>query len=259
MLPNHQHWYDIESRANFRELGGYCTIEGKVIKRGLLFRSGELSVLNENDLELLKGLSLHYMIDLRTESEQQQKPTPDVGATIISLPALGGTVNPQEMFAHLKNMGEAANQGSLLLGAYKQFISSQEAVDAYKRFFDLLIAADGKPLLWHCTAGKDRTGFAAAILLHVLGVPYSIIKDDYLRSNQNRIEANKKWIAVIKQVIGDTEELQLIAEMMKVEPKYLDTAFEEAAKQYGSLDLYIEQALSLTPEKQALLKSIYLN
>ncbi|MGO4950771.1 MULTISPECIES: tyrosine-protein phosphatase [Paenibacillus] len=259
MTQIHQQWNDLEYRANLRQLGGYYTTDSKVIKNGLLFRSGELYALNENDLQLLEEIEIHYIVDFRTESEQQQKPNPTIGKAVgISLPALGGSVNPQEMFSYIKSMGEAAKQGSLLLGAYKQFISTPKAKDAYKRFFHLLLEANGKPVLWHCTAGKDRTGFAAAILLHVLGVPLSMIREDYLRSNQNRLEANKQWIAAIKEAIGDVEELSIISEMMLVEPNYLDTAFEEAVKQYGSLNQYIEVALELTPDKQALLKSIYL-
>ncbi|WP_052092344.1 tyrosine-protein phosphatase [Paenibacillus sp. FSL H7-0357] len=258
-MNSQQLWHDLERRTNLRQLGGYRTSDGKTIKSGLLFRSGQLSELNADDLEMLRTLDLRYIFDFRTDSEQQLKPNPVIiGAENVSLPALGGAVNPQELLPYIRSMGEAAKQGGLLIGAYKQFVSNDAAQKAYRRFFEGLLETEGKPLLWHCAAGKDRTGFAAAILLLALDVPRETVMDDYLRSNRNRIEANNQWVDAIRQKIGDVEELGVFREMMSVDAVYLQEALNEAEERYGTLNAYMESVLGLTAERREQFKKIYL-
>ncbi|OPH58186.1 hypothetical protein BC351_24945 [Paenibacillus ferrarius] len=250
---------EIERRTNLRNLGGYRTKDGRIIKHNLLFRSAELAEMNEEDIAYLQENGLRYVCDFRSEGEQEAKPNPVVaGAQNIHISVLGGVVNPQEMIAVIKNMDIAEFKGDWLENVYVQFVSDPVAQAAYRRFFDLVLQAEGSPLLWHCAAGKDRTGFAGAILLLALEVPMETVMEDFLRSNNNRKEAIEHMLSSIQEKLGDDKKLAKVREMMAVKQEYLTTALNEIQKNYGTMESYMEEVLGLTTEARAKLKSFYL-
>ncbi|MGO4495199.1 tyrosine-protein phosphatase [Paenibacillus sp. 2RAB27] len=250
---------EIERRTNLRNLGGYRTADGRTIKHNLLFRSAELAEMNETDIAYLQENGLRYICDFRSEGEQIANPNPVVaGAEDIHISVLGGVVNPQEMFELIMKMDISEFKGDWLENVYVQFVSDPIAKAAYRRFFDLILQAEGSPLLWHCAAGKDRTGFAGAILLLALEVPMETVMEDFLRSNNNRKEAIEHVLSSIQEKLGDDNKLAKVREMMAVKQEYLTTALNEIKKNYGTMESYMEEVLGLTSEARENLKSIYL-
>ncbi|TXK83969.1 tyrosine-protein phosphatase [Paenibacillus sp. N3.4] len=250
---------EIERRTNLRNLGGYFTADGRTIKPNLLFRSAELAEMNEADIAYLQENGLRYICDFRSEGEQKATPNPVVaGAENIHISVLGGVVNPQEMIAVIKKMDIAEFKGDWLENVYVQFVSDPIAQAAYRRFFDLVLQAEGSPLLWHCAAGKDRTGFAGAILLLALEVPMETVMEDFLRSNNNRKEAIDHMLSSIQEKLGDDNKFAKVREMMAVKQEYLTTALHAIIENYGTMETYMEEVLGLTSEAREKLKSIYL-
>ena len=141
---------------------------------------------------------------------------------------------------------------------YPMALLGDEAVKAYKQFFDILLDQEEGAILWHCSEGKDRTGLASLLILHALGVPPETIMEDYLATN---IFARKK----LRRVAHDFEHLHLLKKgdeallaFLTAEPGYLNAACEAAEEKYGSLDAYLEEGLGITPEKRARLAEKYL-
>ena len=160
--------------ANFRDLGGYQTSDGHQVKWGLLYRSDALTNLKDNDLRYLAKLSINQVIDFRADFEKSSDPDKlPAGNSIkkVDLPILDancklGVDLRQKLMA---GQVDGIDPDQLLIDAYIAFAS--DFTPQYKQFIQEILAANGQPVLWHCTAGKDRAGFASAILLRILGVP----------------------------------------------------------------------------------------
>ncbi|MDQ0200316.1 tyrosine-protein phosphatase [Neobacillus ginsengisoli] len=249
----------LESRTNFRPIASYRTRDGRKIIENRLFRSGELAQFNEEDLHFVHSLGLSYIIDFRSEKEIDAKPNPIIKNTkYVNIQAIGGSMNQDEMMIALKKLLESSQSGGFLENVNRNFIRDTTSKKAFRQFIDLAIEADGRPFLWHCTAGKDRTGFAAAILLIILGVPMEQIFEDYLQSNNNRIEENKKILEIIKTMFPNKDEFEYIKESMSVKSSYLQTALDEAENSYGSIENYLEEGLGVTADIRLRLQELYL-
>jgi protein-tyrosine phosphatase len=251
--------FALERRTNLRAIADYFTSDGRKVVANRLFRSGELAQLNEDEIRYVHSLGLSFIMDFRSEQELEAKPNPVIeGATYVSIPAIGGSMNHNDMGKAIKAIADSSQSGSLLNGVYRMFIKDAASIKTYRRFIELAVEADGRPILFHCTAGKDRTGFASAILLFALGVPIEQIFEDYLRSNDNRIEQNEKMLQAIRPMFASEREFELIKEAMFVRSEYLQVAFEEAQDAYGSVERFLEEELGITPEMREQLQLNYL-
>jgi protein-tyrosine phosphatase len=114
----------------------------------------------------------------------------------------------------------------------------------FSQFIQEVLKAKGQPIVWHCSAGKDRTGFAAAILLRILGVPDDVIMSDYMLSRDYAIAARQQELSLVRLLQGK-EAADKIAILLGVEEAWLQAAFDTIDEQYGSFDNYIHQALGL--------------
>jgi protein-tyrosine phosphatase len=167
-------------------------------------------------------------------------------------------MNQDEMMVALKKILESGQSGGFLENVNRNFIKDTTSKKAFRQFIDLAIEADGSPFLWHCTAGKDRTGFAAAILLIILGVPMEQIFEDYLQSNNNRIEENKKILEILSTMFPNKDEFDYLKESMSVKASYLKAALDEAENSYGSIETYLEEGLGVTADIRSHLQQLYL-
>lgn len=237
----------LEGGSNFRDLGGYPTMEGKTVKWGNIFRSADVSKLTDNDLKTLSDLHLATVCDLRGPDEL--KTSPDrlpTGIQYINLPA--GSENTKV------NMNYATiNRDSMMLSFYTR---TDHLKAKYKPVFDqLLLLPTNKSLMFHCTAGKDRTGMGAALILSALGVSRDYVISDYAATNVYWKDTREKMIqGMIKTGMAEAT----IKSMLAANPKYIETFLNTIDTYYGSMKQFLETEMELTPEKIAQLKKHYL-
>lgn len=241
---------DLQGAINFRDVGGYATADGHHVKWGKVYRSADLSKLTDNDLVELKNRNITYDVDLR--GTQESKAAPDrlnPNTDYILCPA--GSENVGNMMAGFKNV----KNGDSILTAFYSNITP--LADRYKPFFNKLLnlPAD-KSLVFHCTAGKDRTGIGAALLLYSLGVPYDTIISDYEATNYYRTAENEKTIKKMVDGLGINE--SVAKGVMSAKKVYLDATFTAIKKQYGSVDNYLKNQIGLNDKDIKTLKAKFL-
>lgn len=222
---------NIEKSPNFRTLSGITTKAGKKIKDGIIYRSGNFSTLSEKDIKVFESLNINTIVDFRNDFEIQQDPDfIPKGQIIKTKRAVIGSIDQKGMkqFMQVLNNPKFKNEDidSLMIAANKNFV---ERISDFKPFFDE-IAQNESVVLFHCSAGKDRTGLASSLLLHLLDVSQDEIMKDYLRSNEAVGKNNPK----IQNRYGIPEER--MAMLMGVKPVYLEAAWDAIQKKYGSID-----------------------
>jgi len=242
----------LQGAINFRDIGGYATKTGKHVKWGKLYRSAELSHLTEADLYHLQQLSIAYIADFRGPFEVKAAPDKiPANATRISLPA--GSENTGDS-TYLKKLLQSIHGDSGLIAFYS---NTTPFKDRYKPLFEELLTANrDSALLFHCSAGKDRTGIAAALILYSLGVDEKTIMDDYLATNYYRRNENERAIKGLVQLYKIEE--SVARDLMAARENYLQATFNTIKLKYGSLDSFLENEMGLTKDKRALLQQKYL-
>ncbi len=140
-----------------------------------------------------------------------------------------------------------------------ELVTTPTARENYKKFFDVLLDTKNGATLWHCTAGKDRAGFATMLVLSALNVDKKTIFEDYLLSNKYRKSENEKTIEQVKEASNDNKQaVENITAMMEVRKNYLQTAYDTMEEQYGGVNGYLKKGLGLTNDDLNNLKEIYL-
>ncbi|WP_177765635.1 tyrosine-protein phosphatase [Flavobacterium sp. I3-2] len=233
----------IKGGFNFRDLGGIPTKDGKTIKRNLLFRTDELSNLQPIDLELLAQLNIQTVVDFRTDFERSQSidKVPTTCKNQIHLDILAANM---ESFMTEIQKG-ISDFKPLLMNFYKEMVLSDDAIKEYSAFFKVLENHENSSIIYHCTAGKDRTGVATALILEALNVNWNEIESDYMLSN---VFLKTKYQTYISQNPA-------LADVFLVQPTYLKNAFEAINETYQSVENYLKAVLKVDLE---LMKNIYL-
>jgi protein-tyrosine phosphatase len=228
----------LHDQPNFRDLGGHATAVGRV-RRGAVYRSGELSRLGDASVAVLGDLGVRTVIDLRSDAEVIERGTDRVpdGVEVVRVP-----VPEADALAEL--IGDRFARGEygppdeeVLVMANRSMVVNRRA--EFATVVELVADADA-PVVLHCTHGKDRAGFASALLLDVLGVDRATIEADYLASNVHRREENEARLAMIRAAAEDrtgrpADELGLdwMRGVFYVEAHYLAAAFAEMESRYG--------------------------
>jgi len=242
----------LQGAANFRDLGGYTTTDGHHVKWGEIYRSADISKLTDADLVVLKDRKITYDVDLRGHRESAQAPDRiNPGTDYILLPA--GSDNLNNWMKGVENI-KASGGDSLMIVFYNK---TDSLAARYKPLFDKLLGLPAdQSLVFHCTAGKDRTGIGAALILYSLGVPYDTIVQDYTATNYYRTAENKKSIdGMVKYMHIDKD---VATAMLQAKKEYLDATFNAIISQYGSVDNYLRTQMGLDDQKIALLKKKFL-
>lgn len=247
----------LEGVRNFRDLGGYATLDGRRVRWRRLFRSASLGSLTPRDHARLDGLGLRTVFDLRATDERAKEPVRWSGGRgprlldhdyVLDLSALS-RVLPRP------DADVAAARGafaSLYAGLPSRFAA------AYRALFAALLRGEA-PLVFNCSAGKDRTGVGAALLLTALGVPRDTIVADYLLSNEH-YRPGPEVAAAMSGRHGDwllALRPEMLQVMLTVDAAYLDAAFVAIERAHGSTDGYLESALGLDAEARAQLRRLY--
>lgn len=240
----------LEGAPNFRDLGGYPSANGKQTVWRKVFRSQTLAHLTDSDVAKIKDMGIRTVIDFRGDDEVQREPSrlPE-GVNVIRLPIEAGNLNDTADIMRLLTSGalDSAQCVDFMQTANRKFVTA--FVPQYKAFFKALLQPDSYPVVFHCTAGKDRTGFAAALLLSALDVDWDTVLNDYLLTNRLKPQA------FLSQ--APEQALPALRQMSGVQPSYLNAAKDEIMKRYGSIDNYLQQGLNIgDTEKKQLMKCL---
>jgi protein-tyrosine phosphatase len=248
-MPDHvkKRHLALEGAPNFRDLGGYATSDGRTVKWGTLFRSDNLAHLTEDDLAKVGGLGINLVCDFRSEPEKADEPdrlpaidTPKVLALPIGVD--GFMVNDlRERLMSGDTAGLDLRQ--MLIEGNRQFATKQ--APTYAAMFERITQAENLPALVHCTAGKDRAGFAAAAILSVLGVPRETVLEDFLLTNHYTAAATERRLLMIELFSLTRADTDALRPLFGVEPAYFEAAFGAIEEQYGDFDRYRREALGL--------------
>ncbi|WP_316825573.1 tyrosine-protein phosphatase [Pedobacter miscanthi] len=240
----------VKGATNFRDLGGYETKQGTHVKWNKLFRSGEISKLTDADLMMLDQKHIRFVVDFRGNDEvAKAKDRLPKNAGYLQLPA--GSENLGSWMAQMAKMNSA---DSLMESFYSQ---TSHLKAKYQPFFKALLKQpDSSALLFHCTAGKDRTGVGAALLLYALGVPEETILEDYLLSNEFRKEENEKMVKGMVQM-GIKE--KVAKDLAGVKREYLMATYNALISKYGSVDEFLKTEMELSNNDLATLRKKYTN
>ena len=253
----HQRLLPLEGGRNFRDLGGYRTADGRTVKWGTLFRSGSMHDLTATDFATLSKMGLRTVTDFRDTRERQNEPVawPQSGSPQVF--ADDYSMNIGSMMQLLSAPGlDAAKAQEMMATTYREL--PYQFAGQYKRMFGELLAGHA-PLAFNCSAGKDRTGVAAALLLTALGVPRETVTEDYLLSNRYfRPTANPKPGSAEEQMAKALPPAVLQA-MMGVDRSYLDAAFAAIEQRSGSVDGYFRTELGLDDAALQKLRALYLD
>ena len=237
-----------EGTKNFRDIGGYKSLTGRHVKWGMLYRSGRLSDLTEQDLKYFSGLNIGMICDFRKEDEQNKAPNILPEGNSIQVINLNIGAGSAKSFMDKIKSGKTGQDDMkvLMQKIYRDFIHNQSA--PYAEMFKLLLENDNGAALIHCTAGKDRTGFGTALILSALGVNRETIMQDYLLTTRYfPIDLEIKRMSENYNMTNN-KNLDAIRPAFEVYPEYLQTAFDEIEKEYETIENYLSQALGVTKE-----------
>ncbi len=243
--PSFPYVVPLEGGSNFRDLGGYRTSDGRTVRRGLVFRSAHLGNLTDQDRSTLGALGVRTIVDLRGLDEAAETPHRVEG---LDCRIVGAPIEPQLG----DKMRRAVEEGRATPFLMMQFLTDhyrdypRRCAPGFRTLFGTLSEDNHRPLVFHCTAGKDRTGFASALLLTLLGVPWQTVLDDYLHTN-----------VVWTGHVGRYPELDIDTRAAIIEARtpYLEAAFEVVRGDHGGPEAFAERALGLDAAKRERLRA----
>ena len=236
----------VSGAPNFRHIGGYTGHDGRRVVARTIFRSDHLGALTAEDEVRIRALGLRRVLDLRGVAEREAAPCALASLTVHSLPieptivqvlseliAAGHRLTPNEVVAHMQH-------------TYRRFVRNNT-----HRFAELFahLLASNEPTVFHCTAGKDRTGLAAALILRSLGVSEADVLRDYLLTNERLqpLQASRHGL-----------DPSVLTVLSRVQPEFLQAAFEVIAVDHGGFDTYLQDGLRVGSLERDRLRELYL-
>jgi protein-tyrosine phosphatase len=238
--------FTLQGASNFRDLGGYTTADGRRVRRGQVFRSDHLASLTDADVARLQALGVQHSLDFRGLAEYTATPYAIPGIERVALTIEPTVIARMQALVAQGVVPTTEETVDLMRETYRDFVNNNAGT--YGRFLRHLLERP-TPQVFHCTAGKDRTGFAAALLLSALGVERATIEHDYLLTNQlyrrdPRLEGK-----------GHPHVMQVL---WQVQPAFLHAAFDEIDTQHGGMHDYLHGAIGLSPQEVAELRRLLL-
>ena len=234
--------------VNFRDVGGLKTTQGRTVKWGKIFRSDNLSQLRTSEFNKFNGLNIKTVFDLRTPQEIEGKEDHlPANVTYVHAPSV---LDHSDLLSGMRSKvlnGEISDEESIKIMAefYRGIVADN--VPALKQLLQTIVNSD-EPILYHCSAGKDRTGITTALILSILKVDRQTIVKEYLLSDYYRRQKVEKMLAkaniakVVKPRIG----VGVIQNFMSVDERYLNEAFTYIDTNYGGMDAFIKNQLGIS-------------
>jgi protein-tyrosine phosphatase len=233
--------------VNFRDLGGYATIDGKVTTWGRLFRSDSLADLTEDDIPQIDALGLRRIFDLRAPEERRTHPSRMPASELTRVHEPGFYLNRTDDLLEIvnRNAAPAEKVAEILKDIYAQALLKD--LDAFRDAIELFIDSNEFPTLVHCTSGKDRTGIFVMIVLTILGVPRATIIDDYILTNEYQRD--------ITFMLGPRSDPLAIHAVKSARPDFLAAAFDTIDKAWGGEERFLSKGLGVTESQRRQLKT----
>ncbi len=255
----------IASLPNLRDIGGHVTRSGGRVRSGLVYRSTALASLDGADADRFAALGVRTVFDLRTAEERRSAPDRLAGRTDhVVADVIGDKVegSPGHMLRLLADPAVAEQElggdrsRAIWLRHYRDFVTLNSARAAYGSVFRGIAAGPRRPVLFHCSTGKDRTGWAAAALLTFLGVSEADVMDDYLASIRH-VEAILAPFADEYAARGGNPDL--IRSVFATLPEYLDAALDEVRLRHGDVEGYFADGLGIDVATRAAIREALLD
>jgi protein-tyrosine phosphatase len=243
----------LQGAFNVRDLGGYAAANGRTVRWGCVYRSAALGSITQNDTAILLERGVRVICDLRSGDERIAAPNAWVAGTSIEIWEQAAT----ETVGDSKRLLEACliakeETRETLMGVYREMPFAQSS--AYAQIFSALVAGR-MPLLFHCAAGKDRSGVASALLLSVLGVPAETVLSDYLLSNQVRDRIREAFVSDARHAAAARDPALSWMPLTEADPIYLAAMFAEVLIRCGGIEGYCLEYLRIGPNEIAKLRA----
>ena len=248
----------LDGPDNFRDLGGLPTADGRRVKWGHFYRADALDDLSADDLDYVASLDVATVMDFRSETERAA--APDVlpeGIDYRHVPIYNESEDTTQIRERIRAGTFPVEEAENLLVEVNRLLGSSEA-DRFQPFANAIASPDALPLVYHCTSGKDRTGFATLLILSLLGVNEAVVFDDYLMSNYYRYDANgKKLLLANLGSVVEPVDPEVVRPLLLVDPAYLRAAVDTINAQYGSVAAFAADVYGITPEVRARMRERY--
>jgi protein-tyrosine phosphatase len=254
---SHQRLLPLQGGRNFRDLGGYRAADGRTVKWGMLFRSGSMHGLTDADYRSLEGMGIRVVCDFRDRRERAGEPV--VWPTAAAPRVLS---DDYDLDMHFLPAGDPkswteAQAAAVMTASYPKLLAQFNG--QYRRMFAELLAGHA-PLAFNCSAGKDRTGIAAALLLTALGIPRETVIEDYLLTNRYldhaALAAGTSAPNPANPMAGIPP--QVMKPLLAAAPAYLKAALAVVDSHAGGANGYLRDELGLSPADLARLRDLYL-
>jgi len=251
----------LEGQSNFRDIGGYKTVDGQTVRSGIVFRSGELHGLTEKDVQTLSELGIGTVVNFLSPAEIEARGA-DVlpaGTKEVLQPIESGDGLVAEVL-EARRTGDFSKVPADLNPKLHELLVD-EAQEQYAALIRAIIAAEGEPLAYHCSHGIHRTGTATAIILSALGVPWESVRSDYLLSNETRASEVGPRLEQLRLAAAETfgqdpadVNMTNINAFYILEGSYIDGTLNRIEEEYGDIETYLKKGLGLSEEEIGLLR-----
>ncbi|MHC5118674.1 MAG: tyrosine-protein phosphatase [Planctomycetota bacterium] len=255
----------LQGQSNFRDIGGYETVDGRTVKTGVVYRSGELHALTGRDVQKLESLNIKTDVNFLTPQEIQARGADRIPSdtTEVNLPIEAGGGLVQEV-SHARRTGDFSKVPADLNPKFHELLVD-EARQQYAALIRQIIRSDGQPLVYHCSHGIHRTGTATAVILSAVGVPWETVRQDYLLPNETRAQEIEKRTSELRTAAAKTFDIdESEVDMTNInafyilESDYIDGSLKQIEQKYGGIENYLKNGLGLSEKEINKLKEILL-
>lgn len=262
-MTTHQRILTFNNGFNFRDLGGYKTLNGQVLKWNTLVRSARLSYFDRFEQRELYRYGIRAVIDFRSTSEVALYPDQLTSLIkYIRIPVFDNDITESnvDIIEARKVFSKDPRAGfNRMLSVYRQFVTNEQAQEAFHQFIKkLCLHSTQGGILFHCSAGKDRTGLAAIYLLSLLGVPESTIYEDYILTNKTSVKRIKERLRFAVEADLGENYLHSIYDLSTANKCYYNQAISLINSKYGGMQNYLHDVLQISNSMVEQLKYLYL-
>lgn len=243
-------------KRNFRDLSYLVNEEGLRLRPGLFFRSAALIKLNAKEAAFIEDKGIAIVLDLRTPMEKDKKPDTVLdGIEYRHIPVLKKTTFGVTHEKGLKSYGEPPIMPVL----YAKIVTEESSIEGLRDALHAIYSTKpGQPILWHCTAGKDRAGIVTALFLSSLGYKKEDIIADYQLSHAISEKKGRKYRRLIRYLLFRFKTANAVYKAMLALPEYLEAAFDAIDDKFGSMQTYLKKQMSITKEMVETFKKTFM-